>query len=127
MLLRHPQVLPVAENGDGAVGVGAQDHGTGGAQSGDRAGRGVAIGVVAAAGDQGEPWAQAPQKRGILVGGPMMGDLDHIDTWQVGDSGQQAFLGEGFEVAEEEDGQVRDRDRDEHDDAGVVGALLARS
>jgi hypothetical protein len=117
-------VLRVARDGDRAVGVGAQDHGALGVEGGHGALGRVTVGVVGAAGDDGQAGTEAGQKRWVLVGGAVVGDLEDVDAGQGGGCGQEALLGRGFEIAEEQEGQPSGAD--EKSDAGVVGAVVGK-
>lgn len=61
---------------------------------------------------------------GILVCGSVVGDLEDVDRTEVRTAPQQGLLRRWFEVSQQEQGQPRAADQQDH--AGVVGTLRGR-
>ncbi|WP_432758503.1 hypothetical protein [Streptomyces benahoarensis] len=64
-------------------GIGTQNHGSPTPQRIDRPRRRMAVRVVRAHRDEGEPGCQALEQRRVLVGGAVVGDLEDVHGGQL--------------------------------------------
>lgn len=111
-------------DGDRALCVGTEHSGAARPQRCQGARGGMAVGVVPAAADEGQPGPQPAQQPRILVAGAVVGDLQHVDGRQSGGARERLLRGR-FEIAGQQHGQSRRTH--EQGDAGVVGSLCRPS
>lgn len=117
----RPQPRAAAGDGDRTVLVRAQHGRARLPQPGERTRRGVPVPVPGAHRDDREARPDPLVQFGILMGAAVVRDLEDIDRPQFRMIPQQGLLGARFEVAQQEQGQVRAAHQQGH--ARVVGAL----
>ena len=99
--LGHTPVPPRSGDGDVAFPVGAVHLHAVLPEPAERLGRGVAVGVVGADGDQGDPRLARRQEVWVGVGAPVVRHLEHVGP-QVHPGAEDARLGLGAQVAGEQ-------------------------